>query len=61
LGGVLIRGALNHLQRYNDHMHTFISLGSPHAGLNVQQSAIIETGLWFMKAMKKKDDRTCLD
>lgn len=42
-------------------MHTFISLGSPHAGLNVQQSAIIETGLWFMKAMKKKDDRTCLD
>ncbi|CAK59600.1 unnamed protein product (macronuclear) [Paramecium tetraurelia] len=61
LGGVLIRCALQHLNKYQDCMHTFISLGSPHVGLGIQQSTLIDAGLWFMKAFKKEDQRVCLN
>ncbi|CAD8203134.1 unnamed protein product [Paramecium octaurelia] len=61
LGGVLIRCALQHLGKYQDCMHTFISLGSPHVGLGIQQSTLIDAGLWFMKAFKKEDQRVCLN
>lgn len=36
LGGLIIRRALPLLAKYHQNLHTFVSLGTPHAGLNVQ-------------------------
>lgn len=53
MGGIIIRSALPHLEKYKDKMFTFITLSSPHLGYMYNASKIISTGMWIMKAWKK--------
>lgn len=53
LGGVIIRAALPHLSEYENRMHTFLSLSSPHLGYMYNSSKLIDAGIWILKRWKK--------
>jgi hypothetical protein len=36
MGGIIIRAALPHLSEFKERMHTFITLSSPHLGINTK-------------------------
>lgn len=45
LGGLLIRAALPHLQKYKEFMKTLITFSSPHLGVSSGDSMLVETGI----------------
>ncbi|CAD8091283.1 unnamed protein product [Paramecium sonneborni] len=45
LGGVVIRAALPELSKFNQFMHTYMSLASPHCGYASSQSFLVDAGL----------------
>lgn len=53
LGGIIIRTALPHLRQFENKMHTFISLSSPHLGYMYNTSKLIDAGIWILKRWKK--------
>jgi triacylglycerol esterase/lipase EstA (alpha/beta hydrolase family) len=53
LGGLLIRAALPHLDKYKDKMQTILTLATPHLGFMLSTSKVVDTGLWVMKKWKK--------
>lgn len=53
MGGIIIRSALPHLEKYKEKMFTYISLSTPHLGYMYNSSKIISTGMWFLKQWKK--------
>ena len=53
MGGLIIRAALPHLEKYKDKMHGFMTLCSPHLGYMYKAGKLFSTGMWFMKNWKK--------
>jgi hypothetical protein len=52
IGGVIIRSALPHLEKFKDKFWMYISLSSPHLGYAFSESTLIKTGIWFLKRWK---------
>jgi triacylglycerol esterase/lipase EstA (alpha/beta hydrolase family) len=44
LGGLIIRAALPHLDKYRDKMHTILTLATPHLGYMLSSSKVVDTG-----------------
>lgn len=44
LGGLIIRAALPHLEKYRDKMQTFMTLATPHLGFLLSSSKVVDTG-----------------
>lgn len=44
LGGLIIRAALPHLERYRDKMQTVMTLATPHLGFLLSSSKVVDTG-----------------
>jgi len=53
LGGLIIRAALPYLDKFQDKMHGYLSLCTPHLGYMYKSSKIINAGLWVLKKWKK--------
>ena len=53
LGGLIIRSALPHLEKYKDKMYGYLSLCSPHLGYMYKSSKLFSAGMWIMKKWKK--------
>ena len=53
MGGVILRAALPHLEKYKDKMHGLLTMCSPHLGYMYKTGKLVSAGLWFMKAWKK--------
>jgi hypothetical protein len=53
LGGIVIRAALPHLTELASKMHLYLSLSSPHLGCAKGKSALVNTGLWLIRNLKK--------
>lgn len=53
LGGVIVRAALPHLEKYRDRMWTFVTLSSPHLGYMYASNAIMSAGMWLLRQWKK--------
>ena len=53
MGGVILRAALPHLEKYRDKMHGLLTMCSPHLGYMYKTGKLVSAGLWFMKAWKK--------
>ena len=53
LGGLIIRAALPHLERYKEKMHGYMTLCSPHLGYMYKSSKLFTTGMWVFKNWKK--------
>ena len=49
LGGIIIREALKHLKRYQNYMHSYVSLGSPHLSYMYNSSSLINAGIWMIQ------------
>lgn len=45
MGGLVVRAALPHLERYKDLMYTYISLGTPHLGYLVKTKGLVNSGI----------------
>ena len=58
LGGLIIRAALPHLDKYKDKMHGYLSLCSPHLGYMYKSSKLFNAGMWIMKKWKKATSLT---
>ena len=56
-GSVIIRAALVSplLAVYKSKLHTFLSLSSPHLGNTYVPSAIVATGMWALKRLRKTE------
>ena len=52
MGGLIVRSALPHLDKYKDKMHGFLSLCSPHLGYMYKTSKLFSTGMWVMSKWK---------
>ena len=52
LGGLILRAALPHLEKYKDKMHGFLTLCSPHLGYMYKTSKLFSTGMWVMSKWK---------
>ena len=55
LGGLIVRSALPYLVKYQEKMHGYLSLTSPHLGYMYNTNSIISTGMWFLKRYHKSD------
>ena len=44
LGGLIIRSALEHLEKFSPKMHLYMTLSSPHLGYMYNSSKIIDAG-----------------
>ena len=55
MGGVIIRTALKHLERFWPCMHSYVSLSTPHLGYLNNCSKVIEAGLWYLNTWEKCD------
>jgi hypothetical protein len=53
MGGLVVRAALPLLQEYSGIMQVYCSLNTPHLGFFERPSALVGTGLWLFKVMKK--------
>ena len=53
LGGVLIRTALNHLQKLKPYFFSFVSLSSPHLGCKQNKSSLVNIGMKYMETVQK--------
>jgi alpha-beta hydrolase superfamily lysophospholipase len=53
LGGLIVRAALPHLEKYKSKMHGFLTLCSPHLGYMYNSSKITNMGIWFIQKLKK--------
>lgn len=49
LGGVIIRAALPHLEKYSERFFSYVSLASPHLGYLFNSSSLVDAGMWVMK------------
>ena len=52
MGGLIVRAALPHLEKYQDKMHGFLSLCAPHLGYMYKTSKLFSTGMWFLSKWK---------
>jgi Putative serine esterase (DUF676) len=48
LGGLIIRAALPFLSDYKSKMSLFMTVGTPHLGLEYNSSSLVSTGVWFL-------------
>lgn len=48
LGGLVLRAALPHLEKYRDYMKTLITFSSPHLGVSSGDSMLVETGKFVL-------------
>ena len=48
LGGIIVREAIQHLKEFTDHLHGYVSLGSPHLGFLYNSSTLIDAGMWLL-------------
>jgi hypothetical protein len=55
MGGVIVRAALKHIERFWPHLYSYISLSAPHLGYLSNCSKIIEAGLWYLNKWEKCD------
>lgn len=55
MGGVIIRTALRHLERFWPYLYTYISFSTPHLGYLGVSSKVIEAGLWYLNNWEKCD------
>mmetsp|Transcript_26524 Transcript_26524/g.51848 ORF Transcript_26524/g.51848 Transcript_26524/m.51848 type:complete len:248 (-) Transcript_26524:375-1118(-) len=55
LGGLIARAALakKELEPYVSHLHTFMSLASPHCGYMYSKNTVLDTGIWVLKKWSK--------
>ena len=53
LGGLIVRAALPHLEKYKSKMHGFLTMCSPHLGYMYKSGKLFSTGMWVLKAWKK--------
>jgi alpha-beta hydrolase superfamily lysophospholipase len=53
MGGLIIRSALPHLDKYKDKFHGYLTLCSPHLGYMYKSSKLVNTGMSVMKMWKK--------
>ena len=51
LGGLLIRTALPHLERYKHFMKHCITMGCPHLGYDYHNSKLTKIGMWAIHKM----------
>lgn len=51
MGGIIVRAALPHLRGIK--LGTYASFSSPHLGYLYGTSNLIDTGMWFLKKVKK--------
>jgi triacylglycerol esterase/lipase EstA (alpha/beta hydrolase family) len=49
IGGMVVRAALPHLERFKLKMTTLITLGTPHLGYLVEASTLVKSGFWFIR------------
>ena len=52
IGGMVVRAALPHLERYQHKMYSLVTLGTPHLGYLVNTKTVIKSGFWFLRKMK---------
>ena len=55
LGGLIIRSALPHLEKFSSYMHGYLSLGSPHLGYMYNSNSLINAGMWILKNWKSSE------
>ncbi len=48
MGGIIIRAALPHLEKFKERMYSFITLSSPHLGYMYNSSKLIDAVIWFL-------------
>ena len=48
LGGIIIRAALPHLEKYKDKLNTYMSLSTPHLGCSYDTAFFVDKGLSFI-------------
>jgi pimeloyl-ACP methyl ester carboxylesterase len=53
MGGLVVRAALPHLERFAGVMHSYISLSTPHLGIAGKTSKLVGIGIWFLKKWNK--------
>ena len=53
MGGIITRAALQHLKDFQEHLHSYISLCSPHLGYLYEPSTLVRAGLWWMNNFDK--------
>ena len=53
LGGIIVRQALKHLQKYWSMLHGYVSLGTPHLGYMYNSTSIVDAGIWLIKKFKQ--------
>lgn len=53
MGGIVVRTALCWLENVGEHLHSYISLSTPHLGYLYQPSTHIQAGLWLMSTLQK--------
>ena len=52
MGGLIIRAALPHLDKYKDIMYSFVTFSTPHLGNNIG-SKLILGGIYAIKQINK--------
>ena len=57
LGGLIIRAALPSLLDYSSKFHLFLTLSTPHLGIQ-EASKLVRAGVWIMNYVKKADSLT---
>ena len=53
LGGLVIRAALPFLSQYKYFFKTYVSLGTPHLGMNYNKSMLLDAGMWILQKVTK--------
>ena len=53
MGGLVIRSALPLLSEYKNLMNTFVTLSTPHLGIDLSTNGIRKAGLWLISKISK--------
>ena len=52
MGGIIIRSALPHLEKFKEKMYTYMSLSSPHLGTTRSGNVLIQIGYFSTQQPK---------
>lgn len=55
LGGLIIRASLPYLYKYEEKMHGFLTLCTPHLGYMYKSGKLFSAGMWVLKKWKKSE------
>ena len=53
LGGMILRAALKHIKRFRKNFNMLMTLCTPHLGLLETNNCLIDTGIFYLKSIKK--------